>query len=71
MLALLPSIYQGAANWPAWSCLARPAVLLNRQQAEQLARDGAIVVEEVPGSEALLLIANGSYQLGESAPPSG
>src|SRR3546814_3141432 len=34
-------------------------------QAEQLARDGAIVVEEQPGNEALLLIANGSYQLGE------
>src|SRR5690606_27141756 len=36
-----------------------------REQAEQLARDGAILVEEVQGPDPLLLIANGSYQLGE------
>ena len=32
-------------------------------QAERLARDGAILVEERCGSDPLLLIANGSYQL--------
>ena len=65
-LALLPSIYQARGEL---ACMVMPKrdrpCYFNRQQAEQLARDGAIVVEEVPGSEALLLIANGSYQLGE------
>ena len=32
-------------------------------QAERPARDGAILVEERCGSDPLLLIANGSYQL--------
>lgn len=65
-LALLPSIYQARGEL---ACMVMPKrdrpCYFNRQQAEQLAHDGAIVVEEVPGSEALLLIANGSYQLGE------
>jgi phosphoketolase len=42
----------------------RPAVF-SADQALQLARDGAIVVAEHAGSEPLLLIANGSYQLAE------
>lgn len=40
----------------------RPMVF-DAVQAERLARDGAILVEERCGSDPLLLIANGSYQL--------
>jgi phosphoketolase len=39
--------------------------VFSADQAQQLARDGAIVVAEHAGSEPLLLIANGSYQLAE------
>jgi phosphoketolase len=65
-LALLPSIYQARGTL---ACMVipkreRPAVF-NREQAEQLARDGAIVVDEYAGEQPLLLIACGSYQLGE------
>ena len=65
-LALLPSIYQARGTL---ACLVmpkreRPAVF-NQVQAEQLARDGAIVVNEQLGSDPILLIANGSYQLTE------
>ena len=56
--ALRASIYQARGEL---ACMVMPKrdrpCYFNRQQAEQLARDGAIVVEEVPGSEALLLIA--------------
>ncbi|WP_371369168.1 xylulose 5-phosphate 3-epimerase [Pseudomonas sp. QL9] len=66
LLALLPAIYRSRGQL---ACLvapkrARPNIF-DQAQAEQLARDGAIVVEEHPGSDPLLLIANGSYQLGE------
>jgi len=65
-LALLPSIYQARGTL---ACMVMPKRerprYFDAQQAEQLARDGAIVVEDFPGEEALLLIANGSYQLGE------
>ncbi|MBU2013375.1 MAG: xylulose 5-phosphate 3-epimerase, partial [Gammaproteobacteria bacterium] len=65
-LALLPSIYQARGEL---ACVVMPKrdrpCYFDQAQAEQLARDGAIVVEEQPGNEALLLIANGSYQLGE------
>ncbi|MGE4406102.1 xylulose 5-phosphate 3-epimerase [Pseudomonas sp.] len=65
-LALLPSIYKARGEL---ACLVMPKrdrpCYFNQTQAEQLARDGAIVVEENPGEGALLLIANGSYQLGE------
>ncbi|HBS80981.1 MAG TPA: xylulose 5-phosphate 3-epimerase, partial [Pseudomonas sp.] len=37
----------------------------NQAQAEQLARDGAIIVDEQKGDNPILLIANGSYQLTE------
>ena len=65
-LALLPSIYQARGTL---ACMViakreRPAVF-DRAQAEQLARDGAIVVDEYAGERPLLLIACGSYQLGE------
>ncbi|SDJ69821.1 xylulose 5-phosphate 3-epimerase [Pseudomonas indica] len=66
LLALLPSIYRARGQL---ACVVapkreRPAVF-DRAQAEQLACDGALVVEEQSGSEPLLLIANGSYQLAE------
>lgn len=65
-LALLPSIYQARGQL---ACLVvpkreRPAVF-DQAQAERLAVDGALLVETCEGSEPLLLIANGSYQLGE------
>lgn len=65
-LALLPSVYQTRGTL---SCLVipkreRPA-LFNAHQAEQLAQDGAILVEELAGDNPVLLIANGSYQLTE------
>lgn len=64
MLALLPQIYSARGQI---SCVVaakrdRPA-FFNQAQAEQLARDGAIIVEEYEGVDPLLLIANGSYQL--------
>ena len=65
-LALLPQIYQARGRL---ACLVvpkreRPCVF-DAGQAQQLARDGAIVVAETSGDEPLLLIANGSYQLAE------
>ncbi len=65
-LALLPSIYRARG---ALSCLVMPKrerpTIFNQAQAEQLATDGAIVVDEQVGADAILLIANGSYQLTE------
>ncbi|CAD5109161.1 phosphoketolase family protein [Zestomonas carbonaria] len=66
LLALLPAIYRARGQL---SCVVapkreRPAVF-DRERAESLARDGAILVEEVEGADPLLLIANGSYQLQE------
>jgi phosphoketolase len=65
-LALLPDIYRSRGQL---ACIVapkrdRPAVF-NQAQAEQLARDGAILMDEHPGAEPVLLIANGSYQLAE------
>ncbi len=65
-LALLPEIYQSRGRL---ACMVvpkreRPCVF-DAGQARQLARDGAILVDERAGSEPLLLIANGSYQLTE------
>jgi len=65
-LALLPSIYQARGQL---ACLVMPKRdrprFFDQAQAEQLARDGAVVVEENPGVDPLLLIASGSYQLSE------
>ena len=65
-LALLPGIYQSRGSL---ACMVIPKrerpSLLTAPQAEQLARDGAIVLAEAPGEQPLLLIANGSYQLAE------
>ncbi|MCF7203044.1 xylulose 5-phosphate 3-epimerase [Pseudomonas oligotrophica] len=66
-LALLPGIYQSRGTL---ACMVVPKreqpCYFDAGQAEQLARDGAIVVDEFAGEEAILLIANGSYQLGET-----
>lgn len=66
VLALLPGIYQSRGEL---ACMVIPKrdrpCYFTRDQAEQLARDGAIVVDEINGKDPLLLIANGSYQLGE------
>ena len=64
MLALLPQIYSARGQI---ACVVaakrdRPAYF-TQAQAEQLAHDGAIVVKEFAGTDPLLLIANGSYQL--------
>jgi phosphoketolase len=65
-LALLPSINQACG---ALACMVMPKrerpAIFSRAQAEQLARDGAIIVDEQAGSNPILLIANGSYQLTE------
>lgn len=65
-LALLPSIYQARG---ALACLVMPKrerpSIFNQAQAEQLARDGAIIADEQHGVDPVLLIANGSYQLTE------
>src|SRR5690606_30665861 len=65
-LALLPGIYQARGEL---ACMvvpkrARPT-FFDRAQAEKLAADGALVVSEHEGPDALLLIANRSYQLSE------
>lgn len=66
VLALLPAVYQARGEL---ACMViakreRPAVF-SREQAEQLAQHGAIVLAEQPGVEPVLLIATGSYQLTE------
>lgn len=66
VLALLPGIYQ-ARGQIACMVIAkreRPCVF-TREQAEQLAQDGALVLAEHQGEQPLLLIATGSYQLAE------
>ena len=66
VLALLPGIYK-ARGQIACMVIAkreRPCVF-TREQAEQLAQDGAVVLAEKQGEQPLLLIATGSYQLAE------
>jgi len=65
-LAVLPGIYQTRGQL---ACLViakreQPRVF-TPEQAEQLAKDGAIVLAEHAGAQPLLLIATGSYQLAE------
>lgn len=66
LLALLPGIYQARGQL---ACVVTPKrerpVVFDRQQAERLARDGAILLDQSPGANPLLLIASGSYQLAE------
>lgn len=66
MLALLPQIYssRGQIACVVASKQEQP-MYFTQEQAEQLAQQGAIIVEDFAGEEPILLIANGSYQLGE------
>ncbi len=65
-LALLPTIYRARGTL---ACMVMPKrdrpALFDQAQAERLAKDGAILIEETKGFQPLLLIANGSYQLAE------
>ncbi|WP_100637966.1 xylulose 5-phosphate 3-epimerase [Marinobacter salexigens] len=67
-LAVLPSVF---AKRGTISCMVipkrnRPCVF-DAQEAETLARNGALVVDEdTSGGEPILLIANGAYQLSEA-----
>lgn len=66
VLASLPGIYQSRGQL---ACMVIPkrerAAAFTQAQAEQLAREGAVLVEEHPGEQPLLLVAIGSYQLTE------
>lgn len=66
VLALLPAVYSARGQL---SCMVIPKrerpCYFTAQQAQQLAREGALVLEDSDDAEPLLLIANGSYQLGE------
>ncbi|MBT9530485.1 MAG: xylulose 5-phosphate 3-epimerase, partial [Pseudomonas sp.] len=66
VLATLPAIYQARGQL---ACMVIPkrerAAIFTQAQAEQLARDGAVLVEQLDGEEPLLLMACGSYQLAE------
>jgi phosphoketolase len=65
-LALLPSIYQARGQL---ACMVIPKreqpVQFMQSQAELLAHEGAILLDEHPGADPLLLIACGGYQLTE------
>ena len=66
VLALLPGIYQSRGELASMVIPKRDRpCYFTRDQAAQLARDSAIVADEINGKDPLLLIANGSYQLGE------
>lgn len=66
LLAALPGIYQARGQL---ACVVAPKRerphVFDAAQAEQLARDGAIVVAQQGDEAPLLLIACGSYQLAE------
>ncbi|MVW76353.1 phosphoketolase family protein [Pseudomonas xionganensis] len=65
-LALLPAIYQSRGTLACMVIAKRDRPFsFSPQQAEQLAREGAIQVAEQGAGQPLLLIANGSYQLAE------
>lgn len=63
-MALLPSIYGSRGQL---ACVVAPKrdrrCYFTPEQAQQLADDGAIVVDELTGVDPVLLMANGSYQL--------
>nr|WP_298143716.1 xylulose 5-phosphate 3-epimerase [uncultured Pseudomonas sp.] len=66
LLALLPTIYQARGQL---ACVVSPKrerpMQFERQQAEQLAAEGALLVDKREGDAPILLIANGAYQLAE------
>ena len=63
-MALLPTIYGSRGQIV---CVVAPKrdrkSYFTAEQSEQLAKDGAVVVDEYQGTNAVLLMANGSYQL--------
>ncbi|MDO9623186.1 MAG: xylulose 5-phosphate 3-epimerase [Pseudomonas sp.] len=66
LLALLPAVYQARGQL---TCIVSPKRVrpyqLDQPQAEQLARDGAILLDQSEGADPVLLIACGAYQLTE------
>ncbi|MCG4453967.1 xylulose 5-phosphate 3-epimerase [Pseudomonas sp. MMS21-TM103] len=66
LLALLPAVYQARGQL---ACIVSPKrerpFQFDQQQAEQLARDGAILLDQHEGADPVLLIASGAYQLSE------
>ncbi|MNF32686.1 Xylulose-5-phosphate phosphoketolase [compost metagenome] len=66
LLALLPAVYQARGQL---ACIVSPKrerpAQFDQQQAEQLARDGALLLDQQEGADPVLLIASGSYQLSE------
>jgi len=66
LLALLPSIYQARGQL---ACVVSPKreqpAQFDRQQAEQLAADGALLLDRGEGDAPVLLIVTGAYQLSE------
>jgi phosphoketolase len=66
LLALLPAVYQARGQL---ACIVSPKrerpCQFDQQQAEQLARDGALLLDQHEGADPVLLIATGAYQLTE------
>lgn len=63
-MAVLPSIYRSCGQIVSIVAPKRDHVTrFSVEQAQQLAQDGAVVVAEQAGTQPVLLIANGSYQL--------
>ncbi|MDM8347649.1 xylulose 5-phosphate 3-epimerase [Pseudomonas sp. sp1636] len=66
LLALLPAVYQARGQL---ACIVSPKrecpLQFDQPQAEQLARDGAILLDRYEGPDPVLLIATGAYQLSE------
>jgi phosphoketolase len=66
LLALLPAVYQARGQL---ACIVSPKrerpAQFDQRQAEQLARDGALLLDQQEGADPVLLIATGAYQLSE------
>jgi phosphoketolase len=66
VLACLPAIYQARGQLACMVIAKREQeTVFSQAQAEQLAVDGAVLVEQLLGNEPILLMATGSYQLTE------
>ncbi|MGS7332959.1 hypothetical protein ACSJLL_25325, partial [Enterobacter kobei] len=66
LLALLPGIYQERGRLACLVVAKREQpCAFTVEQAKQLARDGALLVDAQGDGEPVLLIASGSYQLSE------
>lgn len=64
LMALLPTVYGSRGEI---ACIVAPkqerAQFFDGEQAQQLAAQGAVIVSEYAGTQPILLVANGSYQL--------